>query len=77
MRYVGHFTLLKDEAFGDYHIDTSQNLTRQIRTTWNLRKKTGAYISAKMFKKKTGVEFTLLQKVNFTQEELRATGKST
>ena len=53
MTYVGNFTLIKDEAFGDYHIDTSQKLTRHIRATWKLQK-TVVNISAKLFKKKTG-----------------------
>ena len=33
MAYVGDFTLSKDEAFGDYHVDTSHNSTRHIRAT--------------------------------------------
>ena len=33
MACVGDFTLVKDEASGGYHVDTSQKSTRHIRAT--------------------------------------------
>ena len=37
----GDFTLAKDEAFGDYHLDVSQKSNRHIRVTVKTYEKTG------------------------------------
>ena len=69
MTFYGDFTLAEDEAFGDYHVDISQKSNRHIRATVKTYEKTGVYIFVKLFKKKTDGEFTLWQKICFTQEE--------
>ena len=69
MTFYGDFTLAKVEAFGDYPVDISQKSNRQIRATVKTYEKTGVYIFVKLFKKKTNGEFTLWQKICFTQEE--------
>ena len=69
MTFYGDFTLAKDEAFGDYHVDISQKSDRHIRATVKTYEKTGVYIFVKLFKKKTDGEFTLWQKICFTKEE--------
>ena len=69
MTFYGDFTVAKDEAFGDYHVDISQKSSRHIRATVKTYEKTGVYIFVKLFKKKTEGEFTLWQKICFTQEE--------
>ena len=67
MTYVRDFT--KDEAFGDYHFDISQTLTRHPQATVKNYEKTDVYVFVNFFKKKTIGEFIRVQKINFTQEE--------
>ena len=69
MTFYGDFTLAKDEAFGDYHVHISQISNRHIRATVKTYEKTGLYIFLKLFRKNTDGEFTLWQKICFTQEE--------
>ena len=60
--YDGDFTISKEEAFGIYHIDISQNSTRHFRATVENYEKNGDYIFVQLFKKKTNGEFTLVKK---------------
>ena len=69
MTFYGDFNLAKNDAFGDYHVDISQKSNRHIRATVKTYEKSGVYIFVKLFKKKTDGEFTLWQKICFTQEE--------
>ena len=59
MTFYGDFTLAKDEAFGDCHVDISQKSNRHIRATVKTYEKTAVYIFEKLLKKKTDGEFTL------------------
>ena len=69
--FYGDFTLAKDEAFGDYHVDISQKSDRHIRATVETYEKTGVYIFEQLFRKKTDGEFTFCQKTCFTQEHFK------
>ena len=50
MTFYADFTLAKNEAFGDYHVDISQKSNRHIRATVKTYEKTGVYIFVKLFK---------------------------